>query len=190
MATKKSSKPLEPDYVSDMINTGSTKLAKENADVFTGQLLGASFQTFQKALEVLKQDAEFRATVFDKLFNEYREAYIVSAAMSNRVMDDAAANTDLVRRLIEKIVSDGQVQPGELDFLFGCLKYWHDRMEQTQREDQAAQERMLAQERQATEVAAESSGLTDFLATVGIGTLIFETGKWLFNTFINNNKRG
>lgn len=190
MATKKSSKPLEPDYVADMINTGSTKLAKENADVFTRQLLGASFQVFQKALEVLKQDAEFRATVFDKLFNEYREAYIVSSAMSNRVLDDAAANADLVRGAIEKIVSDGQVQPGELGFLFECLKYWHDRMEQTQHEDQAARERMLAEERQAAQVAAESSGLTEFLATVGVGTLLYETGKWLYNIFINNNKRG
>lgn len=174
MANKR--KPLVPDYVTDMVATGSTELARKNMDVFVQQMLEATPALYHKALDIAKQDADFRADVFTKLSREIHEAMKANNAMSQKVVDDAYANNELTRKYIEKLLEDGQISPAEFEFLFADLRYYHNEMKVTRRETQEERERMLREEKEAAVIAAEKSG-------IGIGGYI-ASGIGLIGSFI------
>lgn len=164
-------KPLVPDYVTTTVKAGSTALARENMDVFVMQMLEATPALFHQALDIAKQDADFRADVFTKLSKEVHEAMKANDTMSQKVVDDAYANNELTRKIIDKLLEDGQISPVEFEFLFTDLRYYHNEMKETRREAQAERERMLRQEKEAAEVAAKNSGIGGYIAG-GIGAVI------------------
>ena len=164
MSENRSPKPMVPDYVSDMVNSGSTASAREHTDVFIQQLIEAAPELFQQAIDVAKQDAKLRADVFTKISREVHDASKANDEQSQKVIDDASANNELIRRVIGKILEDGEISPAEFEYLFTDLRYFHNEIKETQREAQAARERMLLVEKEAAERAAKKSGYGGLVA--------------------------
>ncbi len=157
-------KALIPDYVSNMVETESTDLARDNMDIFIQQMLEAAPGLFQQALDIAKQSAEFRADVFTKLSREIHDATKANDAMGQKVIDDAYQNNELTRKIIVTMLADGQISPEELEFLFRDLRFYHNEMKEMKRETQAERERMLKQEKEAAEMAAEQNGIGGYMA--------------------------
>lgn len=177
MAKTDNTQPMVPDYVTDMVKTGSTALAKENPDAFIAQMLEASLPLFQQALDIAKNEAAFRKEAFTILSKRYQEATKANDVMSQKVVDDAYANNALIRQAIEKLLEDGQISSSEFEFLFKDLRYYHNEMKETRRETQAERERMLREEKEAAEAAAKSNGIFGWIAG-GIGALLGLAGGY------------
>lgn len=157
MSAARTTKPMVPDYVSDLVKTGSTDLARNHMDIFAHQLLEAAPELFQQALDIAKQDAAFRADVFTKLSREVHDAIKANDAMSQKVLDDASANNELIWKMIGRFLEDGQISSAEFELLVADLRYYHNDMKETRRMAQAEREKMLRAEKEAAELAAKKN---------------------------------
>ena len=184
MAGKKKEEPLVPDIVSEVAKTKSVELAKQYPDVFTQQLLDSPWGLAREALSVVKEDAQFRADVFTKLAKARQDTIKNLGTMGQKEIDDAYETNQLIRKIIDKFLEDGEISPAELEFLFMDLKFYHGQMRDARREVQASYERSMDEGQEDVEIAAKNSGIGNFVAGAGFGVLGWELGKLLYNTFI------
>ena len=169
MANSKKTKKTEMDCVSEIINTGSTALARENPDIFIEQMLDTSFSVFEKVLDIVKNEADFRREAYTRLSKHYQDALKANDSMSQKVIDDAYETNALIRKTIEKILDDDQISPSEFEFLFRDLRFYHDEMREVRDNTQIERERMLQEEREASEEASKNNDTMGWVKGIGLG---------------------
>ena len=184
MTTNKDNLPMEPDYVSDIVETGYADIAVGNIDEFTRQMMETGLDVFFKALDYASENQRIREEAFLKLSKDIHQAAAANDALSQKTIDNAAANSEMIRQIIQKkMIEDGELSPEEFKLLFMELRFYHDDMKETRRQAQAEREYMLQMEQMEADKASDKSGLFALIGGFLGGGLLGWGGKALYDHF-------
>lgn len=184
MGAKKENLPMEPDYITDIIDTGSAEIAVGDIDEFTRQMMETGLTTFFKALDYASQNQKIREEAFTKLSRDVHQSVVSNDALTQTTIDNAAANSEMIRQIIQKkMIEDGTLSPEEFKLLYLELRHYHDEMKETRREAQEEREWMLRLEQEEAEKTRDNSGIFEVIGGFLGGLLLGWGGKSLYDHF-------
>ena len=154
----------EQQVVNDVINKGAGAVNDGNIDQLISALLKTGTDTFKKAMAVISSDAKLHKDVVTQLSESAKQAITSSDKVAQKAMDNAKADSDAIRNLINA----GNLTSEQLTACLDDLRYYAQEMFRIRAETQESQERIVENQKQtASEQTQKSSAGRD--AAIGIG---------------------